>query len=235
MPKAIKKPVSPKGGTVKKVTKKMMPIEALDMSMVPIPVPSVTKKPMNPKVLKLALLAVIIGLLTYKIGPWLVPAVASNRPITRFEIWSRLEKTYGAQALDDMINEKILDKAIADSGVKVDESKLDAQIKSLETQFESTGGLDEALKQRGLTRKDLTKQIKTQLAVEELLADKIAPSEDEVKKQFDTGAATLYKDKKFDDVKGSITEELKQSKLRDAFLAWFADVKKNAKVKSFGL
>ena len=228
MPKAIKK-------TVKKVTKKVMPIEELDMSMVPTPVPSVTKKPMNPKVLKLALLVVIIGLLTYKIGPWLVPAVAGSRPITRFEIWSRLEKTYGAQALDDMINEKILDKAIADSGVKINQSKLDEQIKTLETQFESTGGLDEALTQRGLTRKDLIKQVKTQLAVEELLADKIAPSEDEVKKQFDAGAATVYKDKKFDDVKASITEELKQSKLRDAFLAWFADIKKDAKVKSFGL
>ena len=228
MPKAIKK-------TVKKVTKKVMPIEELDMSMVPTPVPSVTKKPMNPKVLKLALLVVIIGLLTYKVGPWLVPAVAGSRPITRFEIWSRLEKTYGAQALDDMINEKILDKAIADSGVKIDQSKLDAQIKTLETQFESTGGLDEALAQRGLTRKDLIKQVKTQLAVEELLADKIAPSEDEVKKQFDAGLATVYKDKKFDDVKGNITEELKQSKLRDAFLAWFADIKKDAKVKSFGL
>jgi len=228
MPKAIKK-------TVKKVTKKVMPIEELDLSMVPTPVPSVTKKPMNPKVLKLALLVVIIGLLTYKVGPWLVPAVAGSRPITRFEIWSRLEKTYGAQALDDMINEKILDKAIADSGVKIDQSKLDAQIKTLETQFESTGGLDEALAQRGLTRKDLIKQVKTQLAVEELLADKIAPSEDEVKKQFDAGLATVYKDKKFDDVKGNITEELKQSKLRDAFLAWFADIKKDAKVKSFGL
>jgi len=228
MPKAIKK-------TVKKVTKKVMPIEELDMSMVPTPVPSVTKKPMNPKVLKLALLVVIIGLLTYKIGPWLVPAVAGSRPITRFEIWSRLEKTYGAQALDDMINEKILDKAIADSGVKINQSKLDEQIKTLETQFESTGGLDEALTQRGLTRKDLIKQVKTQLAVEELLADKIAPSEDEVKKQFDAGLATVYKDKKFDDVKASITEELKQSKLRDAFLAWFADIKKDAKVKSFGL
>ena len=228
MPKATKK-------TVKKVTKKVMPVEALDMSMVPTPVPSVTKNPMNPKVLKLALLAVIIGLITYKVGPWLVPAVAGSRPITRFEIWSRLEKTYGAQALDDMINEKILDKAIADSGVKIDQSKLDEQIKTLETQFESTGGLDEALAQRGLTRKDLIKQVKTQLAVEELLADKIAPSEDEVKKQFDAGSATIYKDKKFDDVKASITEELKQSKLRDAFLAWFADIKKDAKVKSFGL
>lgn len=233
MPKATKKTVK---AATKKTVRKVMPMEDMNMAM-PMPMsaaPSI-RKPMNNKIIGLALAVVVIALLTYKAGPWLVPAVAGNRPITRFELWSRLEKSYGAQGLDDMINEKILDKAIADAHVKVDQTKLDSQIKALETQFESTGGLDEALKQRGLTRKDLTKQVSTQLAVEELLADKIVPSEDEVKKQFDTGAATVYKDKKFEDVKPAITEELKQAKLRDAFLAWFADIKKAAKVKTFGL
>jgi hypothetical protein len=86
-----------------------------------------------------------------------------------------------------------------------------------------------------LSRKDLEKQVRTQLAVEELLADKINPTEEEIKAQFDGGALTIYKDKKLDDVKAGITDELKQTKLRDAFLVWFADIKKEAKVKSFGL
>lgn len=190
---------------------------------------------MNNKVITIALIVVVIGLLTYKVGPWLVPALADNQPITRFSLWSRLEKSYGAQVLDDMVNEKILDRAIAKSNIKIDQAKLDEQLKSLESQFEAAGGLDEALKQRGLSRKDLEKQVRTQLAVEELLADKINPSDEEVKKLFDEGAMTVYKDKKFDDVKAGITEELKQTKLRDAFLVWFADVKKDSKVKTFGL
>jgi len=215
----------------KKTVKKTMPIKTIEPTIVPV----APKKAMNPKIIGLALVVVIIGLLTYKLGPKLVPALVDNRPVTRFELWSRLEKSYGAQALDDMINEKILDKAIADAGIKVDQTKIDDQIKALEKQFESTGGLDEALKQRGLSRKDLTKQISTQLAVEELLKDKISPTDDEVKAQFDNGATTTYKDKKFEDVKASIIDELKQTKLRDAFLAWFAEVKKTATVKNFGL
>jgi len=215
----------------KKAVKKTMPIKTIEPTIVPV----APKKAMNPKIIGLALVVVIIGLLTYKLGPKLVPALVDNRPVTRFELWSRLEKSYGAQALDDMINEKILDKAIADAGIRVDQTKIDDQIKALEKQFESTGGLDEALKQRGLSRKDLTKQISTQLAVEELLKDKISPTDDEVKAQFDNGATTTYKDKKFEDVKASITDELKQTKLRDAFLAWFAEVKKTATVKNFGL
>ena len=240
MPKAVKKtkPVTAKseGRSVKKV----MPAENLDMDMVSTSsgvMESVsTKKPMlSGKTISLILIAAVVGFITYKAGPWLVPAIAGSTPVTRFELWSRLEKSYGTQALEDMVNEKILDKAIANAGIKVDQAKLDAQIKALETQFESTGGLDEALKQRGLTRKDLEKQVKTQLAVEELLADKITPTEAEVKKVFDDGASTMYKDKKFEEVKASITDELKQAKLRDSFLAWFADIKKTVKVRNFGL
>ena len=214
----------------KKITRKVTPVE-----LVSTPVPSMTRKPMNSKLLGLLLIIILIGLLTYKLGPKLVPAVVDNRLVTRFELWSRLEKSYGAQALDDMVNEKILDRAIAKSGVKVDQDKLDDQIKALEKQFEATGGLEEALKQRGLSRKDLEGQIRTQLAVEILLADKINPSESDVKAQFEGGATTIYKDKSFDNAKAGIAEELKQAKLRDEFLVWFAEIKKNAKVKNFGL
>lgn len=200
-----------------------------------MPTPLAVKPPMNSKVLTLALVVVVIGLLTYKAGPWLVPAVVDNRPVTRFQVWARMEKIYGEKTLDDMVNEKIFDRALDDSGIKVDQAKLDAQIKVLETQYESAGGLDEILKQQGMTRKDLVKDVSTRLSMEELLADKINPTDEEIKAQFDSGAVTLYKDKKFDEVKGSIADELKQTKLRDAFLAWFADVKKDIKVKSFGL
>lgn len=220
----------------KKSVKKVAPKMAMDMPLeMPMSATPTTMPKMSNKMITLALVVVVIGLLTYKLGPWLVPSVVDNTPVTRFELWSRLEKSYGAQALDDMVNEKILDQAIAKANIQVDQAKLDDQLKALETQFESTGGLDEALKQRGLTRTDLEKQIRTQLAVEILLADKINPTDEEIQAQFEEGKTTMYKDKKFEDVKASIAEELKQTKLRDAFLAWFAEIKKEVKVKSFGL
>lgn len=232
MPKATKKSVKK---TTKKNIESTMPVEPLDLNSVPVSAPVTLNQAQSGRMLRLALIVVLVGLLTYKLGPWLVPAIVDNSPVFRMGLWSRLEKSYGAQALDDMINEKILDNAIAKSGVKVDQAKLDDQIKLLETQFESTGGLDEALVQRGLTRDDLMKQVKTQLAVEELLADKINPTEEEVKAQFESNATTLYKDQTLDAVRASITEELKQTKLRDEFLAWFADIKKDANVRTFGL
>lgn len=212
----------------KKVTKKVTEIAA------PIVAPTVPTR-LNPKFLTIGLVILAISLLIYKFGPWLVPSLVNNKPITRFALWSRLEQTYGTQVLDDLVNEAILDRAIAQSGIKVESAKITEQMTKLEDQFKEMGGLDAALAERGLTRADLTRQVTTQLSVEELLSDKIIPSEEEIKKEFEANATTLYKDKKFDDVKAAITTQLKDAKLRDEFLAWFAEVKKTVSVKSFGL
>ncbi len=227
MPKAAKK-------TAKK-TKLAAPVVSEPMMQYSQPVEPVTSVPTSSKALTISLVVLLVALITYKLGPWIFPTLVDNKPITRFALWSRLEKSYGAQIMDELVNEKILDNAIASSHIKVEESKVDEQIKKLESQLEATGGLDKVLTEQGLTRKDLDKQVRVQLSVETLLADKINPSEEEVKKAFDDGAKTTFKDKKFDDVKDGITEELKQTKLREAFLAWFGDVKKAVKLKSFGL
>lgn len=222
----------------KVVTKKSAKVEEVVMPVSPVmsePVMKLKKPMMNSKFMVGGLIVIGIALLTYKFGPWVVPAVVDGKPITRMSVWTRMEKSYGTQTLDDMTNEIILDKAIARSGVNVERSKIDEQLATLEKQFESVGGLDAALTQRGLTKADLEKQVKTQLAVELILADKVVPTEDEIKKDFEENKTTLYKDKKYEDVKAGIESTLKESKLRDSFLTWFADVKKEAQVKTFGL
>lgn len=225
-----------KKATTKKTTRKTKTKSVALQAPAPVTTPTmVQSKPSYNRSLTYALIVLAIALLVYKLGPWLFPAVVDYRPVSRLEVWSRMEKSYGAQTLDDLVNEQILDRAIDEANIKVSQDKIDEQIKILETQFESTGGLDEALKQRGLSRRDLLEQVRTQLAVEELLKDKIVPTDEEVLAQYNSGAETLYQGKTFEEVKGGIAEELKQSKLRDAFLVWFAEVKKDVKVKSYGL
>lgn len=188
---------------------------------------------LSPKYMAGALVLLGVGLLTYKFGPWLVPAVVDKTPITRWALYTKLDKTYGAQALDDMVNEKVLDAAIKKTNVKIEQSKVDAEMSKIEEQFKAMGGLDDALKSRSMTRADLSKQILTQLTVEEILKDKITPTDEEVKKYFDDNSKTLFKDKKIDDVKVEIVDSLKQTKLRDAFTVWFAEAKKGINVRNF--
>ncbi|GAB4027709.1 MAG: hypothetical protein Fur0011_6380 [Candidatus Microgenomates bacterium] len=234
--KAVKKTTKKK---TKKVVKSREPMILTSTAMPMVEAPMASPQPksnnLSSRVLLLALIVVGIALLTYKVGPYFVPAIVGTNPVTRFEIWSRLEKSYGAQTLDALVNEKIINSAIAKSGVKVDQAKVDEQIKNLESQFESLGGLDAALEQRGMTRDELIKQVKTQLSVEEILKDKVNPSEEDIKKAFDEGAKTTYKDKKFEDVKDQVKEELVQTKLVEAFRDWFEMIKAEAKIKNFGL
>lgn len=235
MAKTTKKSSSKKSVSKSKVTRSSVS-QSLPVAPVEFMSSSAPSKPMfNPKVLRGALIVVLLGLLTYKAGPWLFPAVVNNLPVSRFTLYSRMEKAYGTQALDEVVNEKVLDAAIRKTGVKVDQAKVTEQMTSLEKQFESVGGLDEALKQRGLTRAELEKQVTTQLSVEEILKDKITPTEEELKAEFTANAATLYKDKKYEDVKSELTVSVRDAKLRDAFLEWFAEAKKDITVKNFGL
>ena len=192
-------------------------------------------KKLNSRFMTVLLVTIAIALLTYKFGPWLVPVVVEGKPITRFALWSRMETSYGAQTLDDMLNEQILDNAISKSGITIDQGKIDEQLTSLEKQFESVGGLEEALKQRGLTRAVLEKQVRTQLAIETILADKVSVSEEEISKEFNDNKDTLYQDKTIEETHDTIGSTLKESKLRDAFLAWYAEIKNQTQVKNFGL
>lgn len=207
---------------------------AVTMASMPATIPS-RKFNLNPRYVRLGLVILLIGLLAYKLGLWLFPAVVNNVPVSRITLWNRMEKAYGAQVLDDTVNEKILDAAIAKQNIQIDAVQVDTQLAELEKQFESIGGLDEALKQRGITRAELRKQVETQLAVEQILSDKVEPTEEEIAADFETNKETLYKDKKIEDVREEIRDRVRDTKLRDAFLEWFAEVKKDIKVKNFGL
>ena len=101
----------------KKVTKKPTPkprtrnlIVQPDVSSLPTTISTPPK--MNPRLLSFALIVLALALLTYKTGPYFVPAMVDGRPLFRFEVWDRLEKSYGTQTLDDLVNEKVLEKAI---------------------------------------------------------------------------------------------------------------------------
>ena len=183
------------------------------------------------KLLIFSLIVLGLALLGYKFLPWFVPAIVNKKPITRLDIYRQMDKAYGQQTLDDLVNQAVLDNAIAKSGVKVDPKKVDQEVDKLKQQFAKMGGLDQILAQKGLTLADLKKQIKIQLSVEEILKDKITPSDKDIQAEYDKNKDTLYKGKKLDEVKDMIANSLKQMKLSQAFLDWFNQAKKDVQVK----
>lgn len=226
MPTKKKAPAKKKTTTKRSPAKIELPV-SLAKAMPP--------KAMDRRLLSKLLIIIALGLLSYKFGPWLFPATINNKPISRFTLIKRLEQTYGEQTLDDLVNEKILNQAIANNGVTVSQAAVDRQVAIAEEQFAQLGGLDEALKQRGMSRNDLIKQITTQLSIEEILKDEIEPTEAEIAEEFETNADTFYADTTLEESSPMIMDNLRQQNLRNAFLEWFEEVKEEFQVKKFGL
>lgn len=232
--KSTRKPAKTVRETKKERVAKTIEAPVLEKKSETITGTSFLKRKLNVRRVLVVLLVLLVAILAvYKYAPWLVPAWVDNKPITRMQLYRRLENTYGQQTMEDLINEQILDKAIADSGVQVPQEKVDAEIQKVEDQFQSLGGLDAALEARGMTRDELVKQIHTQLAVEEILKDQIQPTEEEIVAEYEEGKATVYQGKTLEESRESITVQVKQAKLRDAFLAWFAEKKQGANVRNF--
>lgn len=112
-------------------------------------------------------------------------ATVNGVKITRGQLYTELKKQYGTDALDTMINQALVDAEAKKKNVKVTDADIDKALAKIKAQFTSEDGFNSMLDQYQLTVAELRDQLKTQLVVEKLLADKIQITEAEYQTQFD--------------------------------------------------
>ncbi len=163
-----------------------------------------------------------------------IAAMVNNQPITRLSIVSELEKRTGKQALDSIITETLIMQEAQKSNVVVATEEVDAEVKKVEDSVKAQGqDIDQLLSAQGMKREDLVKQIRIQKMVEKILADKINPSDDDVKKYVTDNASMFAKDLSADQKVTQAKDQLKQQKLSSEFQAWIAEVKASSKINYF--
>ena len=179
--------------------------------------------------------AVIVGVLLFSLAKQyrglVLAAVVNKTPITTFELNSILVKRYGQSTLDEIINEKLLVDLATQNQITISQADLDAEVKKLEDNLGGKDKLAAAMTQYGLDDKALQQQIRVRL-LQQKLAEKLFPTtvtDEEVKKYFDDNKL-VYKDKKFDDVKTQIKQDLTDQKLQDQFMKWFQEQKQKAAI-----
>ncbi|MCX6706232.1 MAG: hypothetical protein NTV24_03990, partial [Candidatus Woesebacteria bacterium] len=112
--------------------------------------------------------------------------------------------------------------------------EIDTEIKNIEQTVSGQGiSLDEALNLRGMTRKDLTDQIKTQKTVEKILSSKIVITDQELKDYFNANKTLFGQNPVFDKVKDQVNTQLFQQKLSEQYTTWITDLKTKAKILYF--
>lgn len=201
----------------------------------PAPVSSVSYAPVvnklkQPRVL-IGLVVVILLVGAYLLRGLFFVAFVNGEPITRVAVVSELEKQGGKQALSSLINQTLIFQEARKKKVTVSQSELDASLKQIEDSLKAQGqSLDTALAMQGMTRDDLTTQLKLRTLVEKLLADKVKVSPAEIADYISKNKDSLPTGQNPDQLNKTVEEQLKQQKLGTESQTWLAGLTKNAKI-----
>lgn len=181
---------------------------------------------------RLILIAVglgLIGLLYYFKNQFIV-AWVNGRPITRFAYTRELQKLAKNQAMDSLLTKRLILAEAAKNKITVSREEIDQAITSIEERTKAQGAnLDELLLAQGINREALREEIRLQKLLEKMVGD-ITIDEEQINTYFKDNQATLFKDKKFDEVKGEITDQLKQQSLIGKIQELIARLQSEAKI-----
>lgn len=192
---------------------------------------------LSPKIKKFAVVLIVllsVVALAFNFKSLLVAAVVNGKPISRLYLDRQLEKQGGKQILEnEIVKILILDEA-KNRKLEISLGEIDKKIQEIEGQV-TTGGssLDKLLEAQGQTRDSFKEQIKIQLIIEKVLSKDVSVTEEEIKDYYDKNKAFYAKDKKFEDLKGQINDDLARQKIGEKFQPWLDELKKKAKIYYF--
>jgi foldase protein PrsA len=108
-------------------------------------------------------------------------------PIRQSEVVERLLKRYGAQTVDEMVDETLLRQAAKKEGVTADDAEVDRREKKLQEQFGSRELFVSQLEQAGSSVAKVKEDLAEEVVRERLVikAKGLSVSADELKKAFD--------------------------------------------------
>lgn len=187
----------------------------------------------QPKVLIGAIVVVLIVGAFFLKGLF-IAAIVNGEPITRMQIVSELEKQGGKQALSSLVNQALILQEAKKKKIQVSQKEIDEATKQIEDSLKSQGqSLDTALAAQGMTRQDLSFQMKLRSLVEKLLADKTKVTDKEIADYIEKNKDMLPTNSTPDETKKSVGEQLKQQKMASASQSWLEELAKNAKINYF--
>lgn len=183
---------------------------------------------------KVALAVVILGLIAIFVSNkgLLVAAVVNGKPIFRWQLTKVLTSRFGAQTLDSMISQALIDEEARKAGITVPQEDIAKKESELVASLGGSVSLDDVLKYQGMTKGDFEDQLRLQLTVEKLLGKDITITDEEISNYIATSGSTLTATDEAglkEEARQAIFSQLMNEKLQ----TWFSEVKAKAKVFRF--
>jgi len=191
------------------------------------------RKP-KPLVIAIGVAVILIIVALFFTKGIFVVATVNGSPISRLSVITELEKQGGKQALEAIIDKKLIETELNKQGISVSKEQIDAEIDKIKAQVTAQGGtLEMALAQQGLTEEKLREQITIQKKLEKLLADKVIVTDVEVDAYIKDSKTTPHDKETMEDFKKETSEQLKQQKFQQEAQKWVADLTASAKIKYY--
>lgn len=180
-------------------------------------------------VLILLVLIIVLGLLGFLFKDRFLVATINGRPVFRHELDQRLISTYGKEALENLIVEKLIKEEAKKSGVNVSEQEVSEEEKRLEASLGEGVTLEDALKFQGVSLADFRKQLELRLQLNKILEKQITISDEEVDKFIKENEKTLVASGEAER-KTEAREQLKEQKINESLQTWIEELLAKAKI-----
>lgn len=181
-----------------------------------------TKKYLYAVLIVLAIIGVLFTVSRFWIIAWV-----DNKPITKFELYSLLEKRDEGKTTEELIVERLLLSEGQKQRQSVSDAEVEAEVKKIEEQQGGADQLNQILSAQKLSRADFLKLVELQLLKQKLFGGGVNISEDDVKKYIDENKASLPanildnpQSSEAAQLRDSVKEQLKQLKINDNFNNW---------------
>jgi hypothetical protein len=137
-----------------------------------------------------AVVLAAIGVL-FALSKFWVIAWVDNKPVTKFALYSLLEKRDAGKTSEELIIETLVNSEAGKQRQSVSDAEVEAEIKKIEEQQGGAEQLNQILSIRGLTREDFQKLVKQQLLIQKLFGAGVNITEEDVNKYIEENKETF--------------------------------------------
>src|SRR3989338_3170662 len=177
----------------------------------PIPLLSAPKRHLVRWIVMLVLVVIVFALL-YVFRGMFVVALIDGTPISRLAVVRELERQSGAQALDALVNQTLVEKKAAEKGIIITGEEIEQALSDIRANLSAQNmTLEDALKAENVTLEQVHKTIRLQKLTERILEDQLIVSEEEISAYIEQ--------------KKMVQDMLRQQRFASAFSAWLGATK----------
>ena len=182
----------------------------------------------------IVLAVLLLGGLSYYYKSLFIAATVNGNPISRWTVLSQLEASSGKNVLDSIITKKLIEDEAASKNVSVTAEDIDGEIKAIEERLTAQGGtLEAALKNENMTMEKLREQITVNKALQKLVADKIAVSDEDVENYLKQIGGDIPKSVPEAEFKSQIKTQLQNQKFSTEAKAFIDSLRAQANIKYY--